>query len=578
MATTNEFEDGMKMIEELTAKAEQIQEQLLAQILKRNAGTEYLSRYLNGKTDEKLFKANVPVVSYEDIKPYIDRIANGDTSNILSADSLIEFYRSTGTSGEKPKLIPVTAEAHGLRIQYLTLLASVMNKHFGHMNQAGKRLEFMFAKQEIDTPSGLKARSVTTSFYKDQRFRSILSQRYTSPIEAIFCPHPNQSMYCQLLAGLLHRDEVVSVASNFATAVLRAIKFLEDYWEELCSNIRSGQLSDWITDSGCRNAVSSIMEPNPQLADLIHNICGCKGWEGIIKKLWPKARFIGAVTTGVMSQYVDRLEFYGGGLPLLSVFYACSESFCGINLEPLSEPSNVSYTFIPNMAYFEFLPVINRDTLTMSEEDVEPVGLTHVKLDRYYELLVTSAAGLYRYKVGDVLKVTGFHNSTPRFQFIERQNVILSIDSDKTSEADLLKAVTEAKTLLDPLGVILVGHTSYADTSSIPGHYVLFWELKAKEGKDGQDPVDPKVMEKCCYRVEESLDYIYRSYRKQNAIAALEIRVVKQASFDVLMDYYVSRGASMSQYKTPTCLKSKEAIEILDSKVMGRFFSPKTPM
>ncbi|KAK8705838.1 hypothetical protein V6N13_049424 [Hibiscus sabdariffa] len=574
MATANELEDGLK-IEELTANAEQIQEQLLAHILKKNAGTEYLSRYLNGKTDKELFKTNVPVVSYEDIKPYIDRIADGDKSNILSADSVVEFYRSSGTSGEKPKLIPVTDETRNLRMLYLTLLRSVMNKHFGNIDQTGKRLEFMFAKQEIDTPSGLKARSVTTGYYKDQRFRNILSKRYTSPIEAILCSDPNQSMYCQLLAGLLQRDEVVLVASNFATAILRAIRFLEDYWKELCSDIRSGQLSDWITDSGCRNALSSIMEPNPRLADSIQNICGCKSWDGIIKKLWPKAKFIGSVTTGVMSQYVERLEFYGGGLPLVSGFYACSEAFCAVNLEPLSEPSNVAYTFVPNMAYFEFLPV-NKDTLTNSQQDIEPVDLVHVKLGQCYELLVTSASGLYRYKVGDVLKVTGFHNTTPRFQFVERQNVILSIDSDKTSEADLLKAVTEAKTLLDPLGISLVGHTSYADTSSIPGHYVVFWELKAKEGND--DEVDPRVMEECCYRMEESLNYIYRRYRKQNCIAALEMRVVKQGSFDVLMDYYVSGGASMSQYKTPSCLNSKQAIEILDSRVMGKFFSPKTPM
>ncbi|KAH1121348.1 hypothetical protein J1N35_004508 [Gossypium stocksii] len=101
----------------------------------------------------------------------------------------------------------------------------------------------------------------------------IISKHHTSPVEAIFCSDTNQSMYCQLLAGLIQRDEVVMVGSQFATALLRAIKFLEGYWKELCSNIRSGQISDWLTDSGCKNAVSSIMKPNPQLADSIHKIC-----------------------------------------------------------------------------------------------------------------------------------------------------------------------------------------------------------------------------------------------------------------------------------------------------------------
>ncbi|KAK8693658.1 hypothetical protein V6N13_071231 [Hibiscus sabdariffa] len=236
-------------------------------LLKKNVGTEYLSRYLNGKTDKELFEMNVSVVSYEDILSLTLiglSMPDGDKSNILSNEFVIEFYRRSGNSGGKPKLIPVTAESHNLRTLYSTMLASVMKKHFGNISRAGKRLEFLFAKQEIETPSGLKTRSVTTSYYKDQGFRNTISKRITSPFEAIFCSDPNQSMYCQLLTGLIQRDEVVAVASSFTTVVLRAFKFLEDYWKELCSDIRSGQLSSWITDSGCscRNAVSLIMEPN----------------------------------------------------------------------------------------------------------------------------------------------------------------------------------------------------------------------------------------------------------------------------------------------------------------------------
>ncbi|TYG82709.1 hypothetical protein ES288_D01G111500v1 [Gossypium darwinii] len=342
-----------------------------------------------------------------------DRIANGEPSNILLAESVLEFFRSSGTSGGQPKLTPVTAETlkllpillpyfnclkliSGVKFQLVLKLKHIW--HFGNLDQAVKSLEFQFAKEETETPCGLKARAATTSI----------------PIEAIFCSDTNQSMYCQLLAGLIQPDEVVMVGSQFATALLRAIKFLEDYWKELCSNIRSGQISDCITDSGCKNAASSIMKPNPQLADSIHKICSCESSEGIIKKLWPNAKFIRAITTGVMSQYVETLEFYSGGLPLVSNTYVCSEAFCRINLEPLSGPSYVSYTFLPTTAYFECLPV-NNNSLSLSQEvqfnyasqhepvekksnneNIEPIDLVHVKLGQYYELLVTSYAGLYR--------------------------------------------------------------------------------------------------------------------------------------------------------------------------------------
>ncbi|MBA0841916.1 hypothetical protein Goarm_001768, partial [Gossypium armourianum] len=124
---------------------------------------------------------------------------------------------------------------------------------------------------------------------------------------------------------------------------------------------------------------------------------------------------------------------------------------------------------------------------------------------------------------------------------------------------------------------ILTEYTSYVDTSSAPGHYVLFWEIKGKEGTHCKE-LDPKIMVECCSRMEESLHYTYKIYRKRNIIAALEIRVVKQGSFEALMDYYVSKGTSLSQYKKPSCIKSEEALKILDSGVIGKYFSPKSPL
>ncbi|XP_040947660.1 indole-3-acetic acid-amido synthetase GH3.15 isoform X1 [Gossypium hirsutum] len=109
---TNGNEGGLKMIEELTTNAEQIQDEELGEILSRNAGTEYLRGFLHGQTEKQLFKKNVPIVTYEDLKPYIDRIANGETSDILLAEPVTGFFLSSGTSGGQPKLIPVSAEYH----------------------------------------------------------------------------------------------------------------------------------------------------------------------------------------------------------------------------------------------------------------------------------------------------------------------------------------------------------------------------------------------------------------------------------------------------------------------------------
>ncbi|XP_022748915.1 indole-3-acetic acid-amido synthetase GH3.17-like [Durio zibethinus] len=575
----NDNEAGMKILEDLTENVYQIQQRVLEEIITRNAHTEYLEGFLNGQYEKELFERKVPVVNYEDIKPYIERIANGESSNIISAEPITELLTSSGTSGGQPKMMPSTAEDLHRKTFFYNLLVPVMNKYVDGLDE-GKGMYLLFVKPEIETPSGLMARPVLTSYYKSNNFKNRPLNRfnvYTSPDETILCSDSKQSLYCQLLCGLVQREEVLRVGAVFASAFLRSIKFLEDYWKELCSNIRKGHVSDWITDSSCRKVVSLILSrPNSELADLIEHECSTKSWEGIIKKLWPRTKYIEVIVTGSMAQYIPTLEFYSGGLPLVSTMYASSECYFGINFKPLNKPSDVSYTLVPNMAYFEFLPV-KKNLADTEKEAVETVDLVDVKLGQYYELVVTTFTGLYRYRVGDILMVTGFYNNAPQFRFMHRRNVVLSIDTDKTNEEDLLKAVTKAKHLVELLGFLLIEYTSYADTSSIPGHYVLFWELTNK-GSNDLLVLDPKIMEECCSTVEESLDSVYRRCRrKDNSIGPLEIRVVKDGTFDALMDFCVSQGSSVNQYKTPRCIKSEEAINILDSRVVGRFFSQNAP-
>jgi len=182
-------------------------------------------------------------------------------------------------------------------------------------------------------------------------------------------------------------------------------------------------------------------------------------------------------------------------------------------------------------------------------------------------------AGLYRYRVGDVLRVAGFKNQAPMFSFVRRKNVVLSIDSDKTDEAELHAAVAGAVQHLAPFGASLVEYTSYADAATIPGHYVLFWELRA-----GSTAVPASVFEDCCLAVEEALNSVYRQGRAADrSIGPLEIRVVSEGTFDKLMDYALARGASINQYKAPRCVRPGPLVELLDARVQARYLSPKCP-
>ncbi|KAG9159575.1 hypothetical protein Leryth_013558 [Lithospermum erythrorhizon] len=164
-----------------------------------------------------------------------------------------------------------------------------------------------------------------------------------------------------------------------------------------------------------------ILKPDPGLADFIELECSKVSWQGIITRLWPNTKYIDVIVTGTMSQYIPTLIIYGM-ITLVCTMYASSECYFGVNLNPLCKPSDVSYTLIPTMAYFEFLPVERNnevDSISMpkslnEKEQQELVDLAHVKLGEEYELVVTTYGGLYRYRVGDILRVAGFKNKAPQ--------------------------------------------------------------------------------------------------------------------------------------------------------------------
>jgi len=83
----------LKDLEVLTTNAKQIQDDVLKEILTLNANTEYLKRFLDGSSDKELFKKNVPVVSYNDVKPYIERVANGEPSDVISGGTITRFVQ-----------------------------------------------------------------------------------------------------------------------------------------------------------------------------------------------------------------------------------------------------------------------------------------------------------------------------------------------------------------------------------------------------------------------------------------------------------------------------------------------------
>ncbi|CAL4904362.1 unnamed protein product [Urochloa decumbens] len=572
-------EKQLGFIEEMTTDVDAVQERVLREILSRNADAEYLATKcgLGGATDRAAFRAKVPMVEYDDLVPYIRRIANGDRSPILTGPEhpVTEFFTSSGTSGGERKLIPAVEDEFSRRGQLGGLVKPVINQYVPGLDE-GSGLYFHFVKSGTTTPGGLPAQTVLTSLYKSGFFQKLPPGALTSPVAAILCEDAFQSMYAQLLCGLCQRRRVVRVGAVFASGFLRSIHFLRHNWEQLAADIDSGALTDRITDPSVREAVAGVLRSDPELANFIRDEGSNGDGAGVIARIWPNAKYLDTIVTGSMAQYVPTLNHYSGGLPIISMMYVSSECSIGLNLRPMCDPSDVSYTIMPNTAYLEFLPVDSTGDATTASQLVE---LANVEVGREYELVVTTYAGLCRYRVGDVLRVTGFHNAAPQVRFVRRSSVVLSIESDKTDEADLQRAVDRAAALLHRRhdGVTVLDYTSRTCTETIPGHYVIYWELLAVDGQE-MSVDDSDVLERCCLEMEQAMNSVYRQSRvADGSIGPLEIRIVRPGTFEELADYAVSHGASIGQYKVPRCVTAPHVIQLLDSRVVSSHFSPALP-
>lgn len=71
--------------EEMTRDAGAVQRETLRKILEENGNAEYLmSLGLDGRTDVRSFRAHIPIVTHRDLQHHIQRIADGDSSPILT--------------------------------------------------------------------------------------------------------------------------------------------------------------------------------------------------------------------------------------------------------------------------------------------------------------------------------------------------------------------------------------------------------------------------------------------------------------------------------------------------------------
>lgn len=387
-----------------------------------------------------------------------------------------------------------------------------------------------------------------------------------SPREVITGSDAQQQMYCHLLCGLRHSASIDCIRSPYAAGLIRAMRMLESKWMQLCDDIESGLVSSEITELAMRRAVEELLGgPRPDLAARIRGASSRKNWNGILPLLWPELRYIACVSTGSMEQYYPTLKHYAGeGVPLLGGDYFASECPIGINMDRTRPPELTSFVILPGAAYFEFLPF----DLGASSAAKETVDISGVEVGKMYEVVVTTYRGLYRYRLNDVVKVVGFHNSSPRVEFITRAPKQASEDF---TERDLMSAMASFELMVGERdGEQMVEFAGYLDPNSDQKHLIIFVELSKDCTLLQRERMEESIthLRRCCQSLEGCLGSVYKAKRAEGDLAALEISVVKPGSFEGLARAAVEGGAPANQYKPAKIIRNSNFVDLLKANVV----------
>ena len=100
------------------ARARALDLQTLREIVQVNRDTEFGTAHdfgsLDLRTNATAFRQAVPLHTYADLSPYVERMADGE-QRVLSAEAPSLFAMSSGTSG-RPKLVPTTPSLQALQV------------------------------------------------------------------------------------------------------------------------------------------------------------------------------------------------------------------------------------------------------------------------------------------------------------------------------------------------------------------------------------------------------------------------------------------------------------------------------
>jgi len=325
-----------------------VQKETLLKLLDKAKNTEWGIKY-NYKSIQSIeeYKQRVPLQDYESLKPYIDRLRDGE-QNLLWYEKIKWFAKSSGTTNNKSKFIPVSNE-------------SLEECHF----RGGKDTLAIYTENYPETKI-FKGKSLTLG--GSHHINNFNSESYYGDLSAILIQ--NLPFWVELI-----RTPNVSIT-------------LMEKWEEKIEQMAQATVKENVTNiAGVPSWTlvllkhvlelskkNNLLEVWPNLELFIHGGVSFSPYKEQFKKIIP-------------SEKMNYIETYNA-----------SEGFFSIQDDPNYEDMLLMLDY---GIYYEFIPIEN-----VNDENPNVLSLDQVEINKNYAMVISTNGGLWRYIIGDTVKFT----------------------------------------------------------------------------------------------------------------------------------------------------------------------------
>ncbi len=327
-----------------TKKTVELQEKTFRQLVKKGRKTAFGKDHdFENIVDYESFKKRVPIRDYEGIKPYIDRIWEGE-KDVLWKGLPKYFALSSGTTSGT-KRIPVTDDSISNHIDSArNALLMYINKTGNHKFVKGKYL-FLSGSPELDTQGIIPA----------GRLSGIAHQNVPGFLQPRRLPSYKTNCIAEWEKKL--QKIIEETLTQNMTLISGITPWLQMYFEKLLE----------YTDK------KNVLEVFPEFSLMVH---GGVNFEPYEKKIF---HLIGGK--------IDTLETY----PASEGFIAFQDEFPSQGLLLIPD-SGIFYEFIPADRFYD--------------ENPPRIPLSMVEKNTNYVIILNSNAGLWGYNLGDTVKFT----------------------------------------------------------------------------------------------------------------------------------------------------------------------------